>query len=493
MDNIIQFVTILFMLSMIFERVSEFFKNYLSCKKIGNKFWVGDTTTKFPAGSPQELRRDYRILKMNLVIGFVTAFLCHASLFDILRHIENPGQVIGWPEKLSLQDLKWNEWFNYIGFLLGCFFTGAFISMGSKFWHDLLDILVEVKNAKRSVAALGSAADFSTLSREDQFQLMTDAIRQNEETWRNSFSNYEGVSIANKLSGPDQQNTGLLSLRFNVTEKQDLPPGQMNRIPTFIFYKGYRLPTDILETGKATASSTVIDPAKMPRPLGCSVGRDETQTAGTVGLRARIITGGETKVCAISCYHVVFPEELRKQRFSISSGDDPQIVGSHILLSPTIQEANVQNNVGSVLRGEFSKFLDIGFFETSNSKIDDSVFELGAVKNIYDVNPDDESRQTSVRIYGRSSGHLEGSIFAATVNKPVAYFSETTKDAFIQHFEGLIQLKMPADHGDSGAAVLTETNELVGILIAIDHTYSYVLPARRLLKNFPVTLDINEQ
>lgn len=147
MEEIIQIVTVLFILSMIFERISEFLKQYLSCKKVVGVgcHIVGDTSTKHPSGSKEEKRREYRILKMNLFLGFLTSFLAHASFFDLLRNLENPGKVIGWPKDLSsiFNDITIGT---PVQFVVGCLFTGAFISMGSKFWHDLLDLLLQAKN-----------------------------------------------------------------------------------------------------------------------------------------------------------------------------------------------------------------------------------------------------------------------------------------------------------------------------------------------------------
>jgi hypothetical protein len=43
----------------------------------------------------------------------------------------------------------WATVLNIAGLAKGIVMTGLFISFGSKFWHDLLDLLCQVKNAKR--------------------------------------------------------------------------------------------------------------------------------------------------------------------------------------------------------------------------------------------------------------------------------------------------------------------------------------------------------
>ena len=140
LQQIIQLVTILFLLSMVCERIADFLKHYLC----GSEFFgIGDTVTKFSNESIEEQARTYRILKINVWCGIITAAILKADLIKIFNNIQSPGDTIGWNNITEYKAI------DYVFLIPGIVLTGLFISFGSKFWHDLLDILYEVKNTKR--------------------------------------------------------------------------------------------------------------------------------------------------------------------------------------------------------------------------------------------------------------------------------------------------------------------------------------------------------
>jgi hypothetical protein len=143
LEKIIELVTILFLLSMVCERIADFFKHYLC----GNDFFkIGDTLTKFQNDSAQEKARKYRILKINVWCGVFTAAILKADLIKILNNISDAGKTLGW------NNISTYETIDYVFLVPGIILTGCFLSFGSKFWHDLLDILYEIKNTKRVLA-----------------------------------------------------------------------------------------------------------------------------------------------------------------------------------------------------------------------------------------------------------------------------------------------------------------------------------------------------
>ncbi len=148
LQQIIQLVTVLFLLSMVCERIADFLKYYLSNKQflwIPKEFFkIGDTQTKYPKDELKEKARAFRILKINVGSGILLATILKADLIKIFNHIENPGETIGWNNLCSSY-----EGIEYGVLPFGIILTGLFISFGSKFWHDLLDLLYQIKNTKR--------------------------------------------------------------------------------------------------------------------------------------------------------------------------------------------------------------------------------------------------------------------------------------------------------------------------------------------------------
>jgi hypothetical protein len=137
LQQIIQLVTILFLLSMVCERIADFLKHYLC----GSDFFnIGDTITKFPGQDNKEQARAYRVLKINVWCGIITAAILKADLIKIFNKIDDPGKTIGWSNISEYTIL------DGVFLIPGIILTGCFISFGSKFWHDLLDLLYQIKN-----------------------------------------------------------------------------------------------------------------------------------------------------------------------------------------------------------------------------------------------------------------------------------------------------------------------------------------------------------
>jgi hypothetical protein len=481
-NDLVQIITVLFLLSLISERIAEFLKRYLSELKIFDLQVAGNTVLKSPPNSQEEEIRQYRILKINFFCGFITAFGCHASLFDILKGLQLADVNLGWGSIDSLSfDL--NRLGSNLWFLLGCALTGCFISLGSKFWHDLLDIVVAIKDFKRS-STPSATEDFASLPQVQQRKILNAAINEGSDTWRNTFKNYKGVSVGYKevQDGKKRSYTNQLAIRFNVSKKEDFSTLATNRVPTSIFYKGYELPTDVVPAGVPESSSGEIDPTLVPRPLGCSIGRNGTKDSGTLGVLMSRKVQGRKEYYGMSCYHVLFPNELKSKTRIIESAADAHIQEPKSIDSPSIIDNRAASiNIGTVHEGTFSNTLDVGFFKTTSEKISRAVFDFGVPESTYSVTAEDELK-LKLKFCGRTSGIVTDGTLITTTSKPVVrYF-----DRFDHEFSGFLQIRMIGKQGDSGAPILTQvTNRLVGIVVAVDEEYVYGLPVQHVINNFP--------
>ncbi|WP_143774428.1 hypothetical protein [Niastella vici] len=116
--------TILFALSLISERIANLYKLY----------WRNLRNKRTAIG--EEKLRERKVMWTALVCGWIVAVIGGADLFTLL----SSGKLIdifnaGLPGKFR----------SYIGFFL----SGIFISLGSKFWHDMLDIVLQFSNLKK--------------------------------------------------------------------------------------------------------------------------------------------------------------------------------------------------------------------------------------------------------------------------------------------------------------------------------------------------------
>lgn len=125
-NSILSIVIILLILSLITEKITELIKlNIKSIQKI-----------KFPSAE-FERNREKKISMISILVGIIVSSISNADFFNI---IEN-SKITPW---------KGFENFSLIS-IIGYIITGVFISQGSKFFHDLLDTLLYIKNIKKSL------------------------------------------------------------------------------------------------------------------------------------------------------------------------------------------------------------------------------------------------------------------------------------------------------------------------------------------------------
>lgn len=152
-------------LSLIVEKITDFVK--LRNNDIRKKFTN-------PEDAENEKLREKAILLRSILVGVALAISLKADAVQMFISGE-PGDALGWeyilfyeegriahltPENyyyfqaLAFQDTGLIEsLFRWVQMLIGIIITGVALSFGSKFWHDLIGILYEVKEAKARLAA----------------------------------------------------------------------------------------------------------------------------------------------------------------------------------------------------------------------------------------------------------------------------------------------------------------------------------------------------
>jgi hypothetical protein len=477
MENIIQFATVMFMLSIICERVAEFFKNYLCGKRLGRYSLVGDTLTKYPSHSLREIRRQYRVLKINLLIGFLTAFFCHASLFSILHHLNDPGKVIGWPNKVEFPPLK--DWFKYVSFIAGCFLTGAFISLGSKFWHDLLDIVMEVKNTKRTVTEQRRAATsvlpdagFATLPPEQQAGLIEAAIAANAEKWINTIPNVTGVGIGNKITANNTLPQKVIRFEVRVKENSTNPS---ELIPKTVTFGQYELPTDVVAADSFSLQYAHPGDDATPRKCGASVSRGNNRSTGTIALKVKRTEGGKEKHYLLTCAHVIMDDELNSGITRINMGDT---VTQPVVISPGLDAKQGGITLGNLVEARVSNHTDSALVELiTPQSLDERLYDIGSIGNktrAVDIRDVDKTR---VKFTGAFSGLVTDILVKGYGISKQGNYPSSVGHIMLNH---LISIEKCSEEGDSGAVVLDENNTVIGLIVGASGAFTYVIPIQNI-------------
>lgn len=134
-------VTILLALSLISERITNMFKLYSGKLRTKRVF------------APDEKLRERGVMWRALLSGWFVAVVAGADLFLLVSKGQLVNIFTDFPDAFGQR----------VSMLFGIFLSGIFISLGSKFWHDVLDIVLEVSNLKKYRAQSARSPDVEEL------------------------------------------------------------------------------------------------------------------------------------------------------------------------------------------------------------------------------------------------------------------------------------------------------------------------------------------
>jgi len=150
-------------LSLVVEKINDFIKLRNPKLRLKTKPDVEDAEDK-------EKKREQGILTRNILVGIGVALFLKADAIQMIVSGQ-PGEVIGWENVISLDDDDKDEMeasninyfaslqgkdskflFTWLYTLCGIAMTGVGLSFGSKFWHDVVGVIYEVKKAKENLS-----------------------------------------------------------------------------------------------------------------------------------------------------------------------------------------------------------------------------------------------------------------------------------------------------------------------------------------------------
>jgi hypothetical protein len=164
LDSLMGAAIILFTLSLINEKIVELIRNYIKVPKSINRYgWLKNISTGNEEPALKNTKKK-EISILAIFCGIGIAILANASFFDLLA-AENLRAQLFWPHGFMKAADNTFDWPKSIA---GMVFTGFFLSFGSRFFHDLLDILCQTKELKRSIVKeISTAAQTAAGDHED--------------------------------------------------------------------------------------------------------------------------------------------------------------------------------------------------------------------------------------------------------------------------------------------------------------------------------------
>lgn len=462
LQQIIQLVIILFLLSMVCERIADFLKNYLSDSyilKIKKEFFkVGNTITKFPNDDAKEKARAFRILKINVWSGILLALILKADLIKIFNNITEPGRTLGWNNITEYKAL------DFVLLPFGIILTGCFISFGSKFWHDLLDILYEIKNTKRILADPDTYKVDNTKSLQKLFDTyQSDFMKAAYLEAKTKYMAMESVK-AIAIKSNDQ------GYYFEITVNEpnpDIQPfhqyllddGTPKNIPIKIV-----VVSDPIIAQSINLASRIFD-------------INEPSNWGTLGVVVKMQGQESTKKYLLTCCHNII-KPVRK----ITENEPHQIKAA------TMNPATFE--IGTVYKGDRDHEMDAALIEIQTNEIINSVPQMGYPQKARQLLNKDAGNVTAY-IYGARSATENQTISKGIVTS----IYNTIKIKYGEEYFTLINMiaisnndRAVSKGGDSGACVLDSDNNVIGLVVAGDSQTTYVMPIKTLLTKLNVQL-----
>ncbi|QIL42371.1 trypsin-like peptidase domain-containing protein [Pedobacter sp. HDW13] len=515
MEKIYGLLIILFILSQVSERVANFLKLKLSDSRLvlqGTKLgfllkpFTFNNTKVRTFDAAREKEREYRILKINLFIGFLIALSFRADLFCLFRYISNdPVSHLGWikykedtaevREFLGERDLTGILVALYT--LAGCLLTGIFLSFGSKFWHDLIDLVLQIKNYKSMLTTEGIQKiekQFSGLETTQQDSLIDNAIEENYDNWKAQYPNIVGCSSGLKVTdGSPQPQKAII---FKVSDKKTaVQLAGSKSIPPEISYKGLSIPTDVIQINQPRTMQIQHPGDNYAISLiGTNVSLDQqAKDFGSVGLKVK--RGNDEFM--LSCCHVYYPIAIGNLNPVLADNQfqTPLHQLQTMVTIPSKEYRSLQGKspspvlTGFAVEGRLSRYVDAALSVITQGSLDNSSFfynGLGQRKVTAELPDDQIKKGLEVEIFGCVSGRITGKVKEIAKRTEVRIVGPGY--AFTYQFNDLIVVEAGCQPGDSGAPVLTPKGEVVGILSAGDTELSYVVPFQSIKNNLTITL-----
>ncbi|MDJ1484227.1 hypothetical protein QNI16_27260 [Cytophagaceae bacterium YF14B1] len=420
------------------------------------------------------------VLRLSIFSGILVAIILKADLFKLLNINTIPQNSLGWSTSHWVYVFKNDQPLTLIPkvfkVLIGCFAAGIFISFGSKFWHDLLDIILQIKELRRKLVDEKTYNNVTTIKQLDErIELYSDeivkgAIEQN-------YLLLNGDS--NDLSCEFILRNGKMDRGILVRAKS---PTTLINIPAVVDYttqlNKFTVYVQTVYVGTAETCATI----QIGGEAGNLVGK-KINGYGTVG--CIIKQKGSDDPMILSCYHVLKSDKHNWERMSILTPSEHQQI--------IIRENGVDQYVAILEHGYRNDRADIAYAKIINKwLLDKSIFKGMAVPTSYrTVTKDDARNRTRIYFKGKTNQKEKyGFIYSESCPlSNITYAGDPGKWNFkeliaITKLDSQNRLIKVSEKGDSGSIVYDEqTNAALGMVVAQDKAFTYLIPFDRILND----------
>jgi hypothetical protein len=477
LDSIIAVAIILFIVSVITEKITQLIRKYSPFIRPGTwlyytslrRIWRNIGDKQYSSKTKKDKRIEREVNTLSFIIGLIITCSFSVDLFRMLSEAE-PRNILFWNHE------HWftNYWSTYAfgkALLMVASFalTAFFLTFGSKFFHDLLDTLFQVKTLKRKLADPRTFEDPQTIEELKEFiqlpeaHLSRIAVQQNTD----EIKKIPGViAVGPGYMKIDGQKTGCLEIHA-------LSTADLTRIKKIY-------PVELSSGLVVNIQSKVIILSDIPRAAAINAGGQVANTTeilgwGTIGGVVKDSITQEKYI--LSCFHVL-NGSLDWTMLSASK----QVV---------IKDGNSKTSIATLSLGFRSMEFDTALAKL-NDGVDFSNRSIGNPKTIRKIVVADAINETGVTVLGgETQKKVKGFVYNDTWESQFRYQDDSKWkliDLFIiTRIEGS-SFKALSQPGDSGAFVVDDSNNVVGMVVGGDDKFTYAIKMDKIAENFGIEL-----
>lgn len=383
-------------------------------------------------------------------------------------------------------------------------FTAVFISLGSKFWHDLLDLTLNVKRAKMKIhnfdpKTVTEVEDIDSYLQENEFKLAKKALETHRKRLTKTYGENATIEVGyehvenqyrvciqvfdrNKSSNsePDDEHTGTMitQLGKNIVKELEHLFGKIKRVSYTTDY-GYvfRFPVVVYHTGKVVTTNS--DKAEAG---GGIFNKESKENVGTFGCIVKKMEEGCDDIFLLTCYHCVkLKDEHDWKEYDTSSKK------GIIHYKPYLDSHKIKP-IGIIEKAYRDNAMDIALIKPKKPEdITDYHWNFNRTVPIHsDVITDlDCQNRRKVWFSGVRSGASKGYIINHNFPVEIDYGDDKHSlfNLIVFSKNKSKPYKNPCDEGDSGAILIdAETHQALGMIVAKDDNFGYAIPIGGILK-----------
>ncbi|MEO1587496.1 MAG: hypothetical protein AAFS00_09435 [Bacteroidota bacterium] len=482
------FLTLL-ILSIITERATTFY--YISfVKKDKSKSEGPIIRDGGPTPPSAHLEREKKVTLASLIIGVIIAFALKVNILEMMTSSQ-PTETLFWSnysKQLSLEggdamSIGAKQGWYILKLVIGISVTGFFLSFGSKFFHDLLDLLFVSKNLRRiltdekQMEMLNKGSN--SFIKESQFEALTQIQHKLDEGVIPQLHRQNIVGAHPKINDDGQ---AVLHLELEDEDIQDIPP----EVTLQVRGRSVNVPVEVSRNVKAADPHVGPGQSLLAFP-STSSGR-VAPSKGTFTCTFQSPISGE--MYALTCAHVVpfeFPPNQNTVKRFIPESERSKY-----------QFKINEDTTAKLVYYQLDQELDLAVLQLEGGTHSNSIQGIGDITSFREIVPIDAVLRTRVTIVNQENKNLTGFVVKVGASQKIGYPNGNLtlrKLMLIQGMRPNRTFGAITQKGDSGAIIVDDkTKKIVGMVIGAtsDKNYTLAVPFSRAMQAVSMNLDYNE-